>query len=530
MTVTRRDFVAGALVGATALAARPRPPSAQPAPRRGGALNSTLWPEPPGLVIGIHLNAPTLLPGTKMFEGLLTYDFRMTPQPMLAESWEIAPDGLRYVFRLRRNVRWHDGRPFTADDVVFSCGEFLTEIHPRSRPVFQRTQVRALDPHSVEFTLREPFAPLIRNFDAIGAPILPAHLYRGTNFRQNPANAQPIGTGPFRFRAWQRGSHIHLVRNEDYWQEGKPYLDEIYYRLIPDSASRALAIENRQADLATQNDIELVDVQRLRALPFIETETRGWEWGAPIAWIEFNHRRVPFNDRRFRQAVMYALDRNFIRENIFFGVAKVATGPIHSSSPFYEPDVKQYPHDPRRAEALLDEMGLRRGAGGVRANVKLLGLPYGEVWNRINEYARQALRRVGIDVTIETSDVAGWGDRTRNWEFDMTVYFLTTLADPALGVARSYVTSSIRQGVLFGNHSGYSNRQVDDLFERAARSINENERKRLYSQVQKLLVEDVPVAWMVELEWPTFINRRLRNVVINALGPNHNFAEVHVAI
>jgi peptide/nickel transport system substrate-binding protein len=529
MTISRRDLLATG-AGAAALASlEPNAAFAQGTPQRGGTLNSTLWPEPPGLVIGLWLNAPTLLAGTKMFEGLLTYDFELNPKPMLAERWEIAPDGKRYVFHLRRNATWHDGRPFTSDDVVFTCGEYLTQVHPRSRPVFQRTRVRALDPHTVEFTLENPFAPLIRNFDAIGAPIVPAHIYRGTEFRQNPANANPVGTGPFKFQEFRRGSHIHLVRNPNYWQAGKPHLDEIYYRFIPDAVGRSLAIEQSRADIATQDDIDRTDVRRLGALPHLEMTTKGWEWGSPISWLEMNVRKAPFNDKRFRQAVLYALNREFIRDAVFSGLAKVATGPIHSSNPFYDPNVMAYPHDPARAQALLDEMGLRRGAGGTRTSIKLLGLPYGEVWNRLNEYVRQALANVGIAVQIENTDVAGWGDRTRNWDFDMTIYFLTTLADPALGVSRSYATESIRQGVLFGNHSGYSNPQVDDLFARAARGTSDPERKQLYSQVQKILVEDAAVAWMVELQWATFINRRARNLVTNGLGPNDHFADAWLA-
>jgi peptide/nickel transport system substrate-binding protein len=526
MPLSRRSALAG--VGALPLAALARTPAWGAAQGRGGTLNSVLWPEPPGLVTGVWLNAPTLLPATKMLEGLLTFDFNLRPEPLLAESWEIAPDGLTYTFKLRRNARWHDGKPFVADDVVFSCSEFLTEMHPRSRPVFQRTSVSKVDDHAVRFTLQEPFAPLMRNFDPIGAPILPAHIYRGTKFSDNPANAHPIGTGPFKFKEWRRGEFIHLVRNDDYWQPGRPYLDEIYYRLLPDSAARALAIESGQVDLATQNDIELIDVNRLKALPHLATTTKGWEWGSPICWLEFNVRRKPFDDKRFRQAVMHALDRRFILDNIFFGVGKIATGPIHSNSPYYERNVANYPFDPAKAEALLDAMGLSRGSQGVRASMKLLGLPYGEVWNRLNEYVKQQLKRIGVDVTIETTDVAGWGDRTKNWEFDTTIYFLTTLSDPALGVSRSYATASIRKGVLFGNHSGYSNPRVDALFDAAARSTLEVERGKLYAEVQKLLVEDVPVAWMVELEWPTFINKRLHDVVINGLGPNHNFAEAYV--
>lgn len=494
-------------------------------PVRGGTLQSTLWPEPPGIVPGLFLQSPALLPGTKIFESLLTYDFNLAPQPMLAESWTISPDGRKYTFKLRRNVKWHDGKPFTADDVLFTFGEFLVDVHPRSKAVFQRTKVTKVDDFTVDFTLERPFAPLIRSFDTIGAPVLPAHIYRGTDFRKNPANANPVGTGPFRFKEWKRGEYIHLVRNADYWRAGLPYLDDIYYRFIPDSASRALGLESQQFHIATQNDLELRDAARLSKLPYLEGTAKGWEWGSPIAWIEMNLRQAPFNDRRFRQAVMHALDRNQFRDTIFSGFAKVATGPVHSSSPYYEPGVRQYDFNVAKAEALLDEMGLKKGPNGVRTTVKLLGLPYGEVWNRAAESTRQALRRVGIEVVLESTDAAGWVDRLKNWEFEMIMTFLTTLSDPALGVSRTFITENQRKGVPFTNEAGYSNAQVDKLFADAASATDDNVRKKLYSDVQKILVEDAAMIWLVELQWPTVTNRRLKNAVINGMGPNGNFAE-----
>jgi len=496
-------------------------------PKQGGVLNSTLWPEPPGIVIGIHLNAPTLLPSSKIFEGLLTYDFQLAPQPMLAESWEVSPDGLTYTFKLRQNVKWHDGEDFTADDVVFSLTKFIPEVHPRSRPTFERAEVTAPDPYTVVVKLKEPYGPLIRSFDVISAPIVAKHIYDGSPIRENPSNRAPIGTGPFKFAEWRSGEYIHLVRNDDYWLEGRPYLDEIYYRFIPDSASRALALEMGQVQLATQNDIELVDVARLAAMPHLQVETKGWEWGAPISWLEMNLRRKPFDDVRFRKAVMFALDREFIRDNIFFGLATVPTGPIHSSSPFYTADVTTYEYDPDKARALLDEMGLTPGANGVRVEVGLLGLPYGELWDRLSQYIRQALGEVGVAVTIETADVAGWGSRISNWESDMSTTYLTTLSDPALGVARSYITENQQKGVLFTNTAGYSNPEVDRLFAQAANEPDEAKRRELYHQVQKILADDVALAWLVELQWPTIFSAKLKNVVRNGLGPNDNFAEAY---
>ncbi len=501
--------------------------AARAEPQQGGTLNSTLWPEPPGIVIGIHLNAPTLLPSSKIFEGLLTYDFALSPQPMLAESWEVSEDGLTYTFKLRQGVKWHDGEDFNAEDVVYSLTKFIPEVHPRSRPTFARTKVTAPDDHTVVLTLEEPYGPLIRSFDVIGAPIVPEHVYNGSDIRENPANRAPIGTGPFKFSEWASGEYIHLVRNDAYWLDGRPYLDEIYYRFIPDSASRALALETDQVHLATQNDIELVDVARLAAMPHLEMTTKGWEWGAPISWLEMNLRREPFNDVRFRKAVMHALNREFIRDSIFFGLAAIPTGPIHSSSPFYTDDVPTYEYDPEKAKALLDEMGLEADADGVRAKIGLLGLPYGELWDRLSQYIRQALGEVGVEVTIETSDVAGWGSRISNWDVDMSTTYLTTLSDPALGVARSYITENQRKGVLFTNTSGYSNPEVDRLFAEAASEPNEDKRRELYHQVQKIVADEVALAWLVELQWPTIHSAKLKNVVRNGLGPNDNFAEAY---
>ena len=245
-------------------------------PTRGGALQSLLWPEPPGIMAGQFLQSPALLVSTKMFESLLMYDFELQPKPHLAESWKVSPDGKTYSFKLRQDVKWHDGKPLTADDVVFTFGEYLIEVHPRMKIVFQDVQVVKVDDHNVEFRLKEPFGPLIRSF-GIGTEIVPAHLYKGTDFRKNPNNAKPVGTGPFKFKEWRRGEYLHLTRNENYWRKGMPYLDEIYYRLVPDAASRAIAIESQQLHLGTQNDLELLDVNRLSKMPFIDVTTKGWD-------------------------------------------------------------------------------------------------------------------------------------------------------------------------------------------------------------------------------------------------------------
>ena len=215
-------------------------------PKKGGTLNTILTPEPPILVLGVNWQGPTQIAASKIYQGLLTYTEDLKPQPNLAKSWTISDDKLVYTFHLQENVKWHDGQPFTADDVIFSIMKWHTELTPRSKPIFGNIkQAKALDPHTVELTLAQAFEPFILMFDTLAANMVPKHIYEGTEFRTNPANQKPIGTGPFQFVEWQRGSFIHLKRFEGYWKPGQPYLDEIIYKIIPDSQSRALALADR---------------------------------------------------------------------------------------------------------------------------------------------------------------------------------------------------------------------------------------------------------------------------------------------
>jgi len=249
---------------------------------------------------------------------------------------------------------------------------------------------------------------------------------------------------------------------------------------------------------------------------------------APLSWLELNLRDKPADDKRFRQALLYALDRNFIRDKIFFGLGKVAAGAVADATRFSEPSLKPYPYDPKKALALLDEMGLKPDANGVRANLKLLVLPYGEVWTRLAEYCKQAFQQIGVAVTLESTDAGGWSSRVANWEYQATYDFLYQYGDPSLGVARSYVSSNIKK-ITFTNTEGYANPKVDALFDKAAFAPTSAERQALLSEAQKLLYEDVPVLWLMQLEFPTIYDKRLHDVITSGTGPNDDFGAVYFA-
>lgn len=494
---------------------------------RGGTLNAIIQPEPPVLVTAINQQQPTLTLGGKIYEGLLRYGTDLKPMPGLAQSWTVSPDGKTYTFKLFPNITFHDGKPCTAEDVIFTCTKMLMETHPRARGTFQRVEkAEAPDPLTVVFTLKEPFAPFLSSFDCTTTPIQPKHIYDGSDYRNNPANARAIGTGPFKLKEWVRGSHVHLVRHEGYYRQGEPHLDEIIYRVIPDAASRSVALEKGTVQLTQWTDVEFFDVPRLKALPHLEMTTRGYELFAPHLWIELNNRIAPMNDKRFRQAVAHALDKTMMKNRLFFGLGKEATGPISSKTRFYDGDVRKYEYSLEKARALLDDMGLKAGAGGKRVTIKFLVVPFGEIWQRIAEFVRQSLGRVGIEVILEATDVAGWGQKVSNWEYEMTSNLLYQLGDPALGVSRTYVTSNIRKGVLFSNTQGYSNPEADKIWEAAAVELNEAKRQALYSQVQKIVVEDIPVVWLIEQDFPTFHDKKLKNVITSGIGVHETFGAV----
>ena len=206
-------------------------------------------------------------------------------------------------------------------------------------------------------------------------------------------------------------------------------------------------------------------------------------------------------------------------DSLFFGLGRVATGPIASTTKFYDANaLVKYPYDPKRAIALLDEMGLKPDARGVRQKVNILALPYGEVWTRQAEFIKQQFGKVGIEVTLETTDTAGFLQRNANWEFELCFNFLSQFMDPAIGVARTYISSNIRKGVISTNVEGYSNPAIDDLFARAPLMTSDGEAQKLYSEAQRILSDDVPVVYLTELEFPTFINKQFRDVIVDASG------------
>ncbi len=501
-------------------------------PKRGGTLVMTLHPEPPMLVSALTAALPTYVVSPKIIEGLVTYDFDFNLKPALATSWKVSADGKEIAFNLRRGVKWHDGKDFTASDVVFSVN-VLKERHPRGRTTYANvTAIETPDSHTVVLKLSKPAPYMMNALAAPETPIIPEHIFGAGDITTNPANNAPVGTGPFKFVKWNKGDSIIVERNPDYWDKGKPYLDRIIFRTIPDSAARAVALETGEAHLGGSNPVPLPDVERLRSQDHLGIEKRGYSYQLNVARIEFNFENQYLKHYKVRQAIAHAIDKNFIVDNIWYGLGTPATGPIHKDHErYYTADgVPTYPYDPKKSERLLDEAGFKRGDDGVRFKLTHDYLPFGDTFKRTAEYLKQTLGKIGIEVEIRSQDFPSYIRRVyTERDFDFTNHWMVNTADPTLGVQRLYWSKNFKPGVPFSNGSGYSNPEVDRLLEGAQVATDPRKRAALFHEFQRKVVADLPAIDINSTEDFTIYNKKVKNHTISPLGIHESFADVFLA-
>ena len=514
--MNRRDLMLAGLglgLPAQALAqghAARTPPTGTPV--RGGTARIVVQ-EPPILTSAFITTMNIGMVSSKILEGLVSYDLDLKPVPALAESWEIAADGLSVTFNLRRNVRWHDGRPFTSADVSFTLTRVWKTLHPFGRAVFANvTAVDTPDDHTVIIRLSAPAPYLFNYINTYGAQILPRHIYEDTDILQNPANVAPIGTGPFRFKEWVRGSHLALERNADYWQPGKPYLDGILFRFIPDAVARSVALEAGEVDVTIGSLVPVTSLRRFSDPAKYTINTEDGRFLASIFLAQINVRRPHLGDRRVRQALSHAIDRAALVRLVWQGYGKPATGPIPSSVSQYYARGNPQDFDPKRAEALLDEAGLKRGADGRRFRINLVsGSGDSLESNRAGEFIKQAFARIGVDLELIIEDSAAYLRRVyTDADYDIMTSSLHRLPDPTLGVQRLYWTKNIIKGAPWTNGSGYSNPELDRIMEAAAAEGDLAKRRALVTRWQEIAQEDAPILDLVELTWTTVSTARFR--------------------
>ena len=466
-----------------------------------------------------------------LYNGLVALDDNLKPIPELATRWEIEDNGAVYRFHLRNGVRWHDGRPFSAADVKFTFDELLLKFHSRTRVSLGSKLLRIDTPNdsTVEFRFRRPYAPLLQQLDVEEAPIMPEHVFVGSDPLRNPANVAPVGTGPYRFGSYRSGSEIRFTANSEYFK-GAPAIKNLVMRIIPDPGTQVIALEAGEVDFLF--GVPGPERRRLRADPrFRVVQTPGYSGGSNcVSTLAFNLDRPMFRDVRFRRALAHAIDRRMFLDRVLFGEGQVADAPISSGIAFaHASDLPIPDFDTATASRLLDSLGWRRAGSAVRSAARVRGVadgsplvigfsvqpgqaPYGDL-------LRAQLRAIGVDLRVQALEPAVFGQTVftaRN--FDTVIISYCNGTDPEIGVRRQYVSASIGP-VPFSNAAAYRNPRMDSLFDQAAAELKVESRRRIYHEIQEIAVRDQPYIWLVET-----LNTRAYTARCHGFGISPHFA------
>jgi peptide/nickel transport system substrate-binding protein len=488
-------------------------------PVRGGTLVAAIDEDPGQLNPAITTSGAVHTASELMFNGLVKLGPGLEPEPELAESWEVEDNGRTYRFELRDGITWHDGKPFTSKDVKYSFEEVLFELHSRTAASVGAAidRIETPDERTVVFRFKQPYAPLLQQLDVTEAPIIPAHVYEGTDPMKNPANRKPVGTGPFRFASYDEGQEIVLSANPDYFKPDLPYLGKVVLRVIPEQGNQVIALQSGEVDWLF--GVPGPDLERIRQNPDVELlETSVNPGGSNcIMTLSFNLDRAMFQDPAVRGAIASGLDRDQFLERVLFGQGRVADAPIHSGIDFAHAEGLDTPaFDKAEAERLLDEAGWVREGNGVRTARNVEGVPDGTELSfnflafpdfaQYGELARAQLAEIGVEVRVEPLESTAFAERVfTERDFDTNIISYCNGNDPAVGVRRMYVSSDIGP-VPFSNSSAYRDREVDRLFDAALTTRGREERSDIYRGIQQTLVEDLPYLWIVE----TVSNRAYR--------------------
>ena len=462
------------------------PASAQPA----GTLVVGLVAEPvnldPAQVTDLNSNRV----GRRIVETLVTFPEESTQVvPGLAESWTISKDGLRYTFKLRKGIAFHDGTPFNAEAVKFSIDRQIDPEHPANKLgkypfanyFFGNVKaVEVVDPSTVEFVLKEPRASFLTILTSAAASIVsPAAVKKsGADYA-----LQPVGTGPFKYVSWDRGQRVVLEKNPSYWRSPVK-VDRVVYRPIVEGQARLTELLTGSLDL-------IVDVPPdfLGQIAQSPKTTLLMQVGAHVWYLGINNQKKPFDDKRVRQALNYAVNKEAIVRDVLKGTGSLSRGPVLPSTWGADPGLKPYPYDPERAKKLLAEAGYPSGfsttlwvpesGSGMQSPVPM------------STVIQSNLKAVGITVALQTMEWGAYLAKLRTKEQELfALSWMAGNEDPDMVM---YPLLHSSQWTPAGpNRALYKNERFDELLHQARLTTDQGKRAALYREAQRILVEDPP--------------------------------------
>ena len=472
--------------------------------------------------------------GGMIYDGLVKLDKDLNFAPAMAESWTYSKDCLDLTFKLRHDVKWHDGRPFTADDVVFT---YQAMVNPKTPAPFKEgfllvQSVEAPDPYTVHVRYDKPYARAVETW---GTYILPKHRLQsfadaGT-MRESPQNSQPVGTGPYRFQEWKPGEKVVLLANPDYY-EGRPYLSRVVYRVIPSQATIFLELKARGVDYVST----LTGIQYARQTEYPAFRKAYHKFRYPASdytFLGFNLKDPRFADPRVRQAFTHAINKQELIDGVRLGLAREATGPIRPGTWAYTDKVKRFDFDPAKARELLAQAGWKdRDGDGVVEDKD--GKPFtvtirtnqgNDERKKIAEIIQQRLKEIGIHADIQLIEWAAFiKEFVKPRRFEVVVLGLGTGIDPDQFV----VWHSSQRGPDQMNRTGYANPEVDALLEAGRSSCVQSERVRYYYRLQEILAEDLPMIFLYYRDALPVVAARIHGVSPAPAGILYNFDEWYV--
>jgi peptide/nickel transport system substrate-binding protein len=478
--------VAVILVAALALLSLVGPAAAQPA----GTLVVGLVAEPvnldPAQVTDLNSNRV----GRRVVETLVTFPEEKTEVvPGLAESWTISKDGLQYSFKLRKGIAFHDGTPFNAAAVKFSIERQINPDHPASKIgkypfanyFFGNVKaVEVLSDDRVAFLLKEPRASFLAVLTAGAASMVSptAVMKAGQDYP-----SAPVGTGPFKFASWERGQRVVLEKNPTYWKGPVKY-DRVVFRPIVEDQARLTELLTGQLDLIVGVPADFVSQLETNPKVGLLKQT-----GVHVWYLGINNQKKPFDDRRVRQALNYAVNKDAIVRDVLKGTGALSKGPVQPNTWGSEPGLKAYPYDPARAKKLLAEAGYPNGftttlwvpesGSGMQAPVAM------------STVIQSNLKAVGVNVTMQTMEWGAYLAKLRSKEQELfALSWMAGMEDPDMVM---YPLLHSSQWTPNGpNRALYKNDTFDRLLTEARHTTDQAKRAALYKQAQKILIEDAP--------------------------------------
>ncbi|NIP29334.1 MAG: peptide-binding protein [Candidatus Dadabacteria bacterium] len=461
----------------------------------------------------------SLINGGKVYETLTKRDnSSLEIIPLLAESWEISEDKLSFIFQLKKNIKWHDGTPFTSKDVVFSYKSIMDPKvdAPHLKSYYRELKsVEAIDDYTVKFTYLRPYF-LALEFSG-GMPIVPEHIFKKGNFNKNPAGRHPIGTGPYKFVEWKTGNQIILEKNEDYWKD-KPKLNKIVFKIINDETVKFQVLKKGDLDRAGLTPIQWDKQSKTEA--FNKNFNKHAYFTPNYSFIGWNQKKPFFSDKKVRRAMTHFLNRELVLKKILIDLGAIVTSPFFIKSPEYPTDIKPYEYDPQKAVELLAEAGWIdsdsdgiRDKEGVKFEFEFL-IPSGsDTGEKIATILKEELRKAGIVMNIRKTEWAVFTQRLNQRKFDAVTlgWSMGVESDP-------YQIWSSSQAESGSNFVNFKNEEADKLIEMARTEFDRKKRIKLYRRFAEIVHEEQPYTFLFGRQSTVAVSKRFKNVTVYPLG------------